>query len=119
MNIRRNKGLKYGDYIIETISDLYAGKEEITASVETFYNCREMGYVLEVHDEFFHKAICIWICANRSSDKPMIVWEETTYPTETANMFTEDSYINRNKTFENIQEASVFVIDTIKEQFGL
>jgi len=121
MNITRNRGMKYGDYIIETVNYYFSDEDSIHASVETFYNCREQGYVLEVHhNENYNKSICIWICAQRNSDDPMVVWEETTIPKGNANMFTEESYYNRCKCFESIEAASMYVVyDIIKKYFNI
>ena len=119
MDIVKNKGLKYGDYIIETINQYFAGENSIFARVDTFYNCRELGYVLELKSEDYNKSICIWICAQRNSDKPMVVWEETITPQESANMFTEESYYQRYETFDYIEQASEKVINIIKEYFKI
>ena len=118
MNILKQRGIVIGDYIIGQVNHWFADDKDLDASVETFYNCREQGYVLEVHsDKDFNKSICIWICAQRNSDAPMIVWEETYIPKENANMFTEDSYYNRNECFESIDEAVKRTIEIIEEYF--
>ncbi len=118
MNILKNKGLKYGDYLLESLSYWYADDEDKYIMVETFYNCREQGYVLEVQsNKDYNKAICIWVCAQRNSDDPMIVWEETQLPKEVANMFSEDSYYNRTECFNNIDQAFHRVVKIINDYF--
>ena len=120
MTITRNRGLKYSDYIVETVNYYFSDENSIHASIETFYNCREQGYVLEVHSsEDYSKSLCIWICAQRNSDDPMIVWEETVIPQEHANMFTEESYYNRCKCFDNVSQASMEVVELIKRYFNI
>lgn len=120
MDILKDKGFKYGDYIIATIGNYFSDENSIYTRVEAFYNCREQGYVLEVHDnEDYNKSVCIWICAQRNSDKPMVVWEESILPKEQANMFTEESYNQRYETFDYIEQASEKVINIIKEYFKI
>ena len=118
MTITKQRGIKYSEYIIDTINTYFSDDNSIYASIETFYNCREQGYVLRIHsEEDYSKAICMWIYAQRNSDDPSITWEETIIPNKTANMFTEDSYRNRTLYFNNVLEASMKAIDIIKEYF--
>ena len=120
MNITKNRGIKYAQYVLENVSDYYTDNNDIRMSVETFYNCREQGYVLEVRSEKdYSKNICIWVYAQRNSDEPTITWEDAMIPTENANMFTEESYEERTKTFSSVDEASREVINGIKEYFEL
>ena len=120
MVILKNKGFKYGDYILEEISNYFSEENSLHTRVEAFYNCREQGYVLEIHDnEDYNKSICIWICAQRNSDKPMVVWEESILPKENANMFTEESYYKRCETFDTIEQASEKTINTIRYYFKI
>ena len=121
MTITRDRGIKYSEYIIETINYYYQDEASIYAHVETFYNCREMGYVLEVRSrEDFDKAICIWIYANRNSDDPSITWSEVRAPKEYANMYSEEDYRIRTKSFKNVTDASLYCIyDVIKKYFDL
>ena len=119
MTIFNNKGINYSKYVIDEINYWFMDVDKIYARVETFYNCREMGYVLEVRDNDIDEdgAICIWICAQRNSDEPMIVWEETNIPKESGNMFTEESYLERNTTYHSIDDAVQGVKDIIKNYF--
>ena len=115
----KNHGIRYSEYVIDAINKRYADETRIGASYETFYNCREMGYVLRVHDEDYEDCICIWIYGQRNSDEPTITWEETIIPMENANMFNEESYYERTKTFNNVDDASEYAIDIIEEHFKL
>ena len=117
MTITKNKGIKYSEYIIETVATYFSDNNNIRASVETFYNCREQGYVLRVSDnENYNKAICIWIYAQRNSDSPTITWDYIYMPKEDANMFDEESWLER--TFSgNMDAVSMKTIDVIKDYF--
>lgn len=118
MTITRNRGIKYSEYIIETIGSYFADNNDIYASVETFYNCREQGYVLRVHDNNdYNKSLCIWIYAQRNSDDPAISWDYIVIPKEEANMFSEETYRERTEYFNNVNEASMKAINIIKDYF--
>ena len=117
MNIIKNRGIKYSEYIVETVGYYFMDNNNLEASVETFYNCRELGYVLRINDrDDYNKAMCIWIYSHRNSDNPTITWDYINIPKENANMFSEESWIDR--TFSgNIEEVSMKAIDIIKEYF--
>lgn len=119
MTITKNRGIKYSEYIIETINYYFSDEDKIYSHIETFYNCREMGYVLEIHsNEEYDKNICIWIYAQRNSDDPAITWSETRLPQESANMFSEEDYKERTKNFNDVTSASMYCIyDIIKPYF--
>lgn len=120
MQITKQKGIIISEYIIDMMNCYLSDDSDLYASIETFYNCREQGYVLEVHSlKDYDKSICIWICAQRNSDDPMIVWEETRIPQENANMFTEDSYYNRNECFTDIKDATEKAVNIIENYFNI
>lgn len=117
MNIIKNRGLNYSEYILGLFGNTFADYTDLGVSVETFYNCREMGYVLRVHDEDdYNKAMCIWVYAQRNSDDPTITWDYISLPQEEANMFNEESYYNR--TFSgDITEVGTKAVEVVKDYF--
>ena len=119
MNVFKNKGITYSNYIVDRISQYFADNNDLVMNIETFYNCREQGYVLRVHNREcdYNKALCIWVYAQRNSDNPTITWEEIYMPKESANMFTEDSYINRTIS-GSMDLIPIEAIDLIKKYFG-
>lgn len=117
MVILKNKGIRYSEYVIDAVNSRFADETKIDASYETFYNCREMGYVLRIHDKDYKEHMCIWIYAQRNSDEPTITWDYIVLPKKDANMFDEESYRERTKTFKDVDEASQFVIDLVKQYF--
>ena len=117
MNIYKDKGLIYSEYILNAVTYSLMDYEVLEGKVDLFYNCREQGYVLRIHDKEYEKSVCIWICANRHSDEPMIVWDYILVPTENGNRYSEDAWENRNKVFSNIEEAVSQVKKIIKEYF--
>lgn len=119
MKIYKDKGLIYSEYIINMVSYYMADYENVSAKVETFYNCREQGLVLRVHDKMYTKGLCIWICAQRNSDEPTIVYDYLILPQETANSFGQDAFENRYLVFENVEKATKKVIEIIKDYFEL
>ena len=113
--IYKNKGIKYGEYILNDLSYYLDESPDLRISVETFYNCREQGYLLNVY-KGFNLLSQIWIYAQRNSDDPTITYKnDGEYSTEDGNRFDEDSWLNRTKSFKNIDEASEYTIKLIKE----
>lgn len=117
MNVYKNKGLTYSNYLLDRISQYFIDDNKLSMRVETFYNCREQGYVLRINEvEDYNKALCIWVYAQRNSDDPTITWDYIIMPKENANMFNEESYINRTLS-GNVDEVTMKAIDIIKEYF--
>ena len=120
MRLSKQKGLVYSEYVYEMISNYLSDYDEIEGRVETYYNCREQGYVFEIHNKDYNKNICIWIAAQRNSDEPMVVWcYDNPIPKEMDNTYDEDSYYNRNETFKYVEQAVEKVEELIKEYFEL
>lgn len=119
MRFYKDKGLIYSEYILNMVSYYMADYEDISAKVETFYNCREQGYVLRVHDKMYTQGLCIWICAQRNSDEPTIVYDYLALPKEIANSFGESAYEHRYLVFEDVDRATKKVIEIIKDYFEL
>ena len=109
MTILKNCGINYANYILDALSNYYADEEKMYIHVETFYNCREQGYVLTFrNNDDFSKAVNIWVYGQRNSDEPTISWGKEK---EFDNMFTEETYRNQTMTFDTIEKA----INEIKE----
>ena len=112
--IYKNKGIKYGEYILNDLSYYLDESQQLRISVETFYNCREQGYLLNVYNEF-NLLSQIWVYAQRNSDEPTITYNNSgKYSIESGNRFDEDSWLNRTKSFDNIDKASKYVLDLIE-----
>ena len=117
MIIYKDKGLIYSEYILQQLI-YFIDNENILGKVETFYNCRELGYLLRIHDKDYKKGLCIWIYAHRNSDEPTITYEEKMYPSESNNMFTEDAWLNNTFTYENVEKASEKAQEIINNYFS-
>ena len=118
MLVYKDKGIKYSQYILEELSTIYICDVDMSCRVETFYNCREQGYVFEIHSGDYEKNILIWVYAHRNSDEPTIVYETgKSLPSEGANMFTQDAWENRQFTFKTIEKASEKVKDLVIDYF--
>ena len=113
MTILKNRGINYANYILDELSNYYADEEKMYIHVETFYNCREQGYVLTFrHNDDLSKEINIWVYGQRNSDEPTISWGKDK---EFNNMFTEETYRNRTRTFDTIEKAINQIIDLVKD----
>lgn len=108
--IYKDKGIIYSNYVLDNLSNIVKEKELIVM-VETFYNCREMGYVFNIHNEEYTDKLYIWVYAHRNSDKPTIVYGKTT---DGNNMFNEEQW-EKQETFEDINKAVEYVEEVIRE----
>lgn len=110
--VYKDKGLIYSEYVLNymNMSD-YINDNNLYVSVETFYNCREQGYVFNVHNSDWNNRLYIWVYAHRNSDEPTIVWGKEI---DGNNMFNEEEWL-KQQTFENINDAVVYVEKIIKE----
>lgn len=107
--IYKDKGLVYSEYIIDFLRrSCMIDEKKLSIKAETFYNCREQGYVLYVRNEKF-ETIYVWIYAHRNSDEPTIVWGKEI---EGANMFTEEEW-EKQKVFRNIDDAVQYTEEII------
>lgn len=114
MNLYKNKGITYAQCILESLLN-YAEVDGLTAFVETFYNCREQGYMVKVENERGTKKIYMWFYAHRNSDEPTITWsyERTSFD----NMYDEESWTERTETYTSTDEVVIKANDLIKELF--
>ncbi len=96
---------------------------KIDGWLETFNNCREQGYVLNL-DTFDFKngkatkeSLYIWAFESRNSDDIVVSWQ-TDYPNN--GMFSEETYEKRRKYFRynELQEAADFIIGLVKDHFA-
>lgn len=117
MIIYKDKGLIYSEYVLQDIA-YNTDLKDITCRVETFYNCREMGYVFIFHNEEYNKHLLIWVYAHRNSNEPTIAYDTgKTLPTQPANMFTEEVWHFKTDTFDTIEKASERVQEIISNYF--
>lgn len=118
MLVYKDKGIKYSQYILEEISTLEICGKGLYCRTETFYNCREQGYVFEIHSNDYEKNMLIWVYAHRNSDEPTMVYElDKCLPSEGANMFTQDAWENRQYTYNTIEKLSDKVKEVILDYF--
>lgn len=99
--IYKNKGIIYSQYILDYLNNYLEVKKDI--SIETFYNCREQGYLLNVY-LVNGTPLRIWLYAQRNSDKPTITYKRGY--TDADNMFDEESWLNTTKTFNTVEDAA-------------
>ena len=117
MTILKNRGITYANYALDMLSNYYADEERLYIHVETFYNCREQGYVLSFrHNEDFGKQLNIWVYGQRNSDKPTISWGEDI---NHDNMFTEETYRNRTTIYDNVEKAVEGVVRRVSLYFDV
>ena len=115
MEIRKDKGLIYSQYVLDFLG-LYIDRKDITCSVTSFNNCREQGYILTFYNDDSTKGLTLYIYAHRVSDEPTITWEnKATWE----KLYSEDAWINRTKSFgyTEIRELTKFAVDLIEESF--
>lgn len=113
--IYKDKGLIYSEYILNFLQyrDVLQEKK-LTCYVETFYNCREQGYVFNIYDENYGNKLFIWVYAHRNSDEPTIVYGKDK---QADNMFTEEEWGNQ-KSFNNIDDAVDYIEKIIESVYG-
>ena len=104
MYIFKDKGITYSNYVLERLSYDLSDHENYDINVSTFYNCREQGYVLNVHDENYENCMYLWIYAHRNSDEPTVTWAFEENRPDGENMYDNDSWTNRTRTFERIDD---------------
>ena len=111
--IYKDKGLMYSNYIYEQLLYRLGSDSDLRIKVETFYNCRELGYVFRVNNSDYNDTLYIWVYAHRNSDEPTIIWGKEI---EFNNMFTEEDWNNNQKTFENVDKAVDFVCELLDKK---
>lgn len=110
--IYKDKGLIYSEYVLNFLNrgDVIYDKK-LSVYAETFYNCREQGYVLNIHNSDYSDKLFIWVYAHRNSDEPTIVYGKDI---DANNMFNEEQW-EKQKSFNNINDAVDYVEELIKE----
>lgn len=113
--ICKDMGLIYSEYILNFLQyrDILQEKK-LNGFAETFYNCREQGYVLNIYNENYEKHLYIWVYGHRNSDKPTIVYGKEK---KADNMFTDEEWRNQ-KSFINIDDAVDYIEKLIESVFG-
>lgn len=110
--------------IVDTeLEDLNTAGCKLSAYLETFNNCREQGFVINVRDSDFEKegrvrtTLYVWVCLSRGGDDIMVVMGTNS---STYSMFDEEAYSNR-KLFSYTREhdAADYIVDQIKQYFKL
>ena len=93
---------KKGDSLLvcEKVFELLCDKLEVEGLkhdnmwLETFNNCREYGFCLNIMSDIWEDNLCIWACEHRSSDRIMIVVGHMFNNRELNNMFDKKAYDN-------------------------
>lgn len=110
------------DIVCETL-DIEASENytKIDGWLECFNNCREQGYVLNVHSTDWDNPnktngdLYIWACECRNSDDIMVVVSNK-YPRN--GMFDEEAYNNRKYfRYNQYYEAAEYILDVVKDTF--
>ena len=112
--IYKNKGISYSQFILDYLGNQL--DKDIKVGVNTFYNCREQGYCLDIHNADYSKGITMWIYAQRNSDLPTITYKPAITLTESGNSFDEESWRERTKSYEDLMEASHEALKIIKKE---
>lgn len=112
--IYKNKGIMYSQFILDSLGNNL--EKDLKIGVNTFYNCREQGYCLDVFNSDYTKSMRIWIYAQRNSDKPTITYQNGAFLTEAGNSFDEESWRERTTSYDDIAEASYELVKLIKEK---
>ena len=112
--IYKDKGIMYAEYVVDKLNYYLTDIKDIIIKAETFYNCREMGYVLNVHKEDnWGKIFHIWVYAHRNSDEPTMVYGEDI---KADNMFTDTEWANNQDSFDNLEDLVDKAYKLIKEK---
>lgn len=117
--IRYLNSIRVSQRIFDMVMTKIENREEcgykIKGCLNTFNNCREQGYYVDIYgnEKNDYKSLYIWVHEKRNSDEIVVRWS-TTYP-EAKGMFSEDTYKNRSKYFSYNQEHQVvdFIMDLI------
>ena len=118
MEIRKYNSIKTSERIFSYLEDELECRPDIKISglLEVFYNCREQGYSLRLHNIDYSKNMIIWAYGHRNSDQPTITFNYEYFIKELP-MFSEDDYRKRTKTFETEKEAAELLASLIVDYF--
>lgn len=115
MKIYYNRGIKMSERVIDFIEE-YCLRDDnrFILSIDVFYNCREQGYKVELHDNSNWKTLLtFWIYCQRNSDEPTITWKRGYYYDQ---LFDEDSYYNRTISFHTETELEEYIMNMLKDE---
>lgn len=113
MTIYKNKGIIYSECFLQLLSNR-VDIDNLTISVEVLDNCREQGYSMRVRNDK-EEGLTFYVYAHRISGEPTITWENEAHY---QNMFTEEAWLNRTETKENITDIVEIAEKLIEEKFG-
>lgn len=117
MTIYKTKGITYAEYVLDSLQYYFMDDKRFYIHVETFYNCREQGYLLRVNNEDkCDNIINLWIYNQRNSDEPTITWEKDTICRE---LFSENAWCNNTMTDENINNIVQKAIELIEKEINI
>lgn len=119
MEVFKNRGFIYGDYVLNYIEH-YVERNDIYCHVEAFNNCREQGYIATIHykDSSNYidghlEGITFYLYNNRWSDEPSVTWENyASYD----KLYSEEAWGERTKTFKHVEDLAIFTAEMIEEK---
>ena len=123
-----NRGILYSKAICDFLADM-EDLRDYEICIETFNNCRESGYCLNVnyykkHEEGkYFSTFYIWVHESRNGEECVVRWgdDKDFLPEELnfTNMYSEKIYAERSKYFYPFSpyEIADFIADKIKAHF--
>ena len=127
MGFRKIRTIQVSERVFDLVCESLDNEQtnngvKIDGQLETFNNCREQGYVLNLDTLDFKnskatkESLYIWAFECRNSDDIVVSWQ-TEYPNN--GMFSEETYKKRREYFRysGLQEAADFIIDLVKDHF--
>lgn len=106
-----NKGIDYSQDVAEELDRLIyrrccAGHKAIEVYVDTFYNCREQGFVFTMLSDEFSIACKAWVYAQRNSDALEVAFDSEPYGCFTnGNIYPERAWRN-SRQFKTCYDAA-------------
>lgn len=111
---------KVFNLVLEELNyDIVENNVKIDGWLETFYNGREQGFVLNViscnPEKNLH--LKVWVCERRNSDNIFVAMDKT-YSCLEGNSYSQNAYENAT-LFESsqIQDSANFIVEKVKTMF--
>lgn len=115
MEFRKYKSIKVSERVLEKAVELVEDLE-IDILMETFNNCREQGFNININNKKFDKWMTIWAYSHRNSDQPTVTWKYG-LGSQVNGMYGEEEYYKRTISFETEDKAAEYISKLIKMYF--
>lgn len=102
MKTMESNGLKLSMKIFDKVKKQLKDKElDKYVLVDTFYNCRESGFVYKVYESTkYEYSLCVWTYENRNSDDIVLLASTNPKHCDFNNVYTDEAYENCRRFFK-------------------